>query len=376
MSSPRKYALDFRSEETRYVMERWLATQSCALVGIGSVGKSNMLRHLSNPEVQAHYLGKQNADALKTILIDPNMLGTLPAHAQADEPLRAWAGYELLMHRLYLAFYPLSDVLGPEDARRFYETYQALQDGNNPLYAYMSVRYFELGLQFFMRRGYKIIFMFDEFEALMRQMPVPWFHNLRGLRDANKSQIAYLTFTRAPLKVLAAQFGIPALEFEPFEELFSDNTYFVGPYDDTDALRMLNELSSRSGKYLPESTAQMLVRLTGGYAGLLRSAFSIIDPGSQVPLNDDSMTAVAQFLAAKSPIRAECKVIWASLTQAEHYLLKAVARLGNYEINPETEQALNQLIQKRILRLDKITQQLEIHPPLFRLYVLANRDEA
>ncbi|MCC6613530.1 MAG: hypothetical protein IT320_08630 [Anaerolineae bacterium] len=376
MASARKYALDFRSEETRYVMERWLASQSCALVGIGSVGKSNLLRHLSNPDVQAHYLGKQNAELLKTIIIDPNMLGTLPTTAEADLPLRAWAGYELLMHRMYLAFYPLSEVLGPEDARRFFDTYQALQDGTNPLYAYMAVRYFELGLQFFMRRGIKIVFMFDEFESLMRQMPITWFHNLRGLRDANKSQFAYLTFTRAPLKVLAAQYGIPQLEFEPFEELFSDNVYFVGPYDENDAMRMLNELSNRSGKYLPDTLAQLLVRLTGGYAGLLRSAFSIIDPVSHVPANEESATAVAQFLAAKSPIRAECKVIWSSLTQAEHYLLKAIARLATYEINAETEQALNQLIQKRIVRLDKLTQQLEIHPPLFKLYVLANRDDS
>ena len=375
MTSGRKYALDFRAEETAYVMEHWLASQSCSLVGIGSVGKSNLLRHLATPEVQAHYMNPQKAERFKAIIIDPNLLGVLPAHAHVDEPLQAWAGYELLMHRLYLAFYPLSEVLGPEDARRFWDTYQALQDGNNPLYAYMSVRYFELGIEFFMRRGWRIAFMFDEFEALMRQMPLRFFQNLRGLRDSNKRQLSYLTFTRAPLKILAQTYDLPALDFEPFEELFTDNTYFVGPYSEQDAARMVGELSASSNKPIPDSLAWILIRLTGGYAGLLRSAFSIIDPANYDSINDDTMSAMAQSLLTKSPIRSECRVIWSSLTEPEHYLLEAVARRTSYHKNVDTELAMNQLVHKRILRLDKQTQQLDIYPPIFRLYILSKRDE-
>lgn len=375
MVTPRKYSLDFRAEETAFVMERWLASQSCALVGIGSVGKSNLLRHLADPDVQSHYMGSQNSAQYKTILIDPNMLGTLPARAADDEPLRAWAGYELLMHRLYLAFYPF-DTLGSDDARSFYEVYQALQDGSNPLYAYMAVRYFELGLQFFMRRGLRIVFMFDEFEELLRQMPVKFFQNLRGLRDSYKSQLAYLTFTRTPLKVIAQQYGLPPADFEAFQELFTDHIYFVGPYNEQDAAHMLQELSARTGKLLPDALAALLIRVTGGYAGLLRSAFCLIDPATRAALTDDSANHVAQSLVAKMPIRAECQTIWASLSRPEQNLLKAVARLAAYDINPESEQAVAQLVQKRILRLDAATQkQLEIHPLLFRLFVLANRDE-
>ncbi len=369
MTASRKYALDFRPDETAYVMERWLAVQSCSLVGIGSVGKSNLLRHLATPEVQAHYMGAEKTERFKAIIIDPNLLGVLPAGAHMDEPVRAWAGYELLMHRLYLAFYPLSEVLGPDDARRFWDTYQALQDGNNPLYAYMSVRYFELGLEYFMRRGWHIVFMFDEFEALMRQMPVRFFQNLRGLRDSNKRYLSYLTFTRAPLPLLAQKYELPALDFEPFDELFTDSTYFVGPYNEQDAARMIGELSANSGKSIPDPLAWLLIRLTGGYAGLLRSAFSIIEPAQYDSIDDDTMNTMAQQKKKKNPIRSECRVIWSSLTEAEQALLQMMARGAAYHNRAEAGSAVNQLIHKRILRLDRQTQKVEIYPPIFRLYI-------
>src|SRR5262245_53777976 len=135
MAAPRRQPIEFRKEEVAYVTQRWRASDSCSLVGVGSVGKSNLLQHLADPEVQAHYMDITQTGNFNSIIIDPNMLGALP-HSGADiDQVKCWAGYELMMHRLFMAFYPF-DILGKDDARRFYETYAALQDGTNPLYAY------------------------------------------------------------------------------------------------------------------------------------------------------------------------------------------------------------------------------------------------
>ena len=72
----RKQPLDFRREEVYYVTQRWLAAESCALVGVGSVGKSNLLQHLSDVDVHQKYLNKEPA-GFKSINIDPNMLGPI-----------------------------------------------------------------------------------------------------------------------------------------------------------------------------------------------------------------------------------------------------------------------------------------------------------
>lgn len=368
MNPTRQYDLDFRKEEVDYIMKRIGGATSCSLVGIGSVGKSNLLQHISDPNVHAHYLGAEAK--IKTITIDANMLGPLPANA--DDAMRCWAGYELMMHRMFLAFYPF-DMLPDAEASRFYETYLALQNGTNPLFSYMALRYFEVGLQFFVRQGYKIIFLFDEFDEMLRQLPVKFYQTLRGIRDASKRNLVYITFTRSPLPALIERYDISALDIEPFAELFTDNVAYVGPYNAKDARKMYDELTARRQKTYSDTIRDLLLEATGRYAGLLRAGFaSLEDLGNLAQIT--TVDALAETLAARQPIRTECKTIWTSLNRSEQYVLKAVARLTPYNVNPETEQAVTMLVQKRLLRLDKDQQRLEIQPPVFRDFVGTNPD--
>lgn len=356
-------------------MERWRASDSCSLVGVGSVGKSNLLQHLSDPDVQKYYMNIANVNDFKAIIIDPSMLGPLPGEGVNSDQFRCWAGYELMMHRLYMAFYPF-DVLDRDEAQRFYDTYNTLQDGSNPLYAYMGLRYFELGLDYFMRRGIQIVFMFDEFEDMLRHLPVKFFQTLRGLRDTNKRQLSYLTFTRSPLPVLVEQYGISALDIEPFAELFTDNLYYVGPYNETDARKMVENLLKRNQKSYDDYTLNFLLWATGRYAGLLRAGFRVLD--SLGPLDSSTVMRsgeqLAQQLAAKQPIRIECRTIWTSLSSPERYVLKAAARLAPYTVNEETEQAVALLVQKRLMRVEKNENRVSIEPPVFHAFVMTNPD--
>jgi hypothetical protein len=364
--------LEFRREEVGYVMERWRASDSCSLVGIGSVGKSNLLRHLGQSDVQAYYISATQAEHFKAIIVDPSLLGPLPTAGDDLDQVRCWAAYELLMHRIFLAFYPF-DSLTKDEANEIYEIYQALQDGSNPLYAYMGLRYFELGLDFFMRRGFQIVFMFDEFEEMLRQMPVKFFQTLRGLRDNYKRQLSYLTFTRAPLPVLVDRMNISRLDIEPFVELFTDSLLYVGPYNDADARRMADGLVRRNQRNYDEPTINFLLWSSGRYAGLLRSTFRLLETLGPISMAEQKSDRLLNALAVKTPIRQECRTIWTSLTPAEQYVLKAVARLSEYSVNTETEQAVTQLVQKRLLRVTK-SQKLDIEPPVFRAFVATNPD--
>lgn len=369
----RKQPIDFRRDEVGYVMQRWKASESCSLVGVGSVGKSNLLQHLSDHEVQSTYINIMDENEFKAIIIDPNMLGPLPSSGDDMEQIRCWAGYELMMHRLYMAFYPF-DMLPKEDARSFFETYTALQDGTNPLYAYMGLRYFELGLDHFIRHGIRIVFMFDEFEDMLKNMPVRFFQTLRGLRDANKRQLSYLTFTRSPLPTLIDRLGIPELEIEPFTELFTDNVLYVGPYNDTDARRMVENLMTRNQKQYPDTTLQFLMEATGNYAGLLRSGFRSLDVIGPVDATSRMNGEALRKLAMRRAIRDELSTLWKSLTPMENRVLKAVARLTPYEVNAETEKAVAMLVQKKLLRVDPMNNALSIEPPVFRVFVSTNPD--
>jgi hypothetical protein len=376
-SRTRIQPMEFRQQEVGYVMERWRAADSCSLVGVGSVGKSNLLQHLSEPTVQSFYMKDvAGGKSFKSIIIDPSMLGPLPGTALDNEPIRCWAGYELMMHRLFLAFYPFDNFLEPDDIRVFYETYQALQDGTNPLYAYMGLRYFELGLELFMKRGIQIVFMFDEFEEMLKQLPVKFFLTLRGLRDANKKQLSYLTFTRSPLPDVTERLNIDSLEIEPFLELFTDNVVFVGPYNENDARNMLQDLVKRNNKKYDAYTLDFLLWATGRYAGLMRSGFRSLDligslePNTVMTMSDQ----IVRDLAAKRPVRMECETIWKSLTHKEQVLLREFASVKpNVDPNdPDTQQVFAVLQQKKLLSVQG--NRVVIEPPLFYTFILNNPD--
>lgn len=369
--------MEYRQQEVGAVMDRWRASDSCSLVGVGSVGKSNLLQHLAEPSVQEFYMQDvRGGKPFKAIIIDPSMLGPLPgSNTPEHEPIRCWAGYELMMHRLFLAFYPFN-TLPPEDARVFYETYQSLQDGNNPLYAYMGLRYFELGLEIFMRQGIQIVFMFDEFEEMMRQLPVKFFLTLRGLRDANKRNLSYLTFTRSPLPDVVDQLKINLLLIEPFTELFTDSMVYVGPFSEPDARRMLEEQLKQNNRNYESYALDFLLWATGRYAGLMRSGFRALESLGDLDANIvmKQNDKLVRDLAMKRSVRIECRTIWTSLSEKERAMLRefATPRPNIDPTNMDTQQTFALLQQKKLLQVQG--SRVTIEPPVFYYFVINNPD--
>jgi GTPase SAR1 family protein len=366
----RQQPLEFRQREVGLVMERWRAVDSCSLVGVGSVGKSNLLQHLSDERVQVAYMKETKAKRFKSIIIDPALLVPLPNDSANKEQHACWAGYELMMHRLYMAFYQ-SDVLDESEMDYLDELSQLFQDGTNPLYASMGLRYFERALDLFIRKDFHIVFMFDEFEVMLKELPVKFFLTLRGLRDANKKYLSYLTFTRTPLPSLVQSYGIDPLEIEQFVELFTDNTTFIGPYNEVDGQRMLEGMIKRSAKTYPEYVTSFLMWSTGCFAGLLRAGFYAVSSLRNLDVNTVMTKGeyLADQLAKKTSIKAECKTIWLSLSEIEQYVLRSAAGLEDFNANDEAQAAVDLLVLKRLLSVNEQDQRLVIEPPIFNRFI-------
>ena len=368
-SRTRSYPINYRQQEVGRIMDRWRASESCSLVGVGSVGKSNLMQHLADPRVQEAYKVKSQTSQFKAIIIDPSMLGPLPTEGSDAEQICCWAGYELMMHRLFLAFYR-SDVLDSDEINRLYGIYQTLQNGQNPIYAYMGLRYFELALDIFMNRNIHIVFMFDEFEEMLNKLPIKFFLALRGLRDANKQLLSYLTFTRSPLNLVLEREGIPYLKIEQFIELFNDNIYFIGPFDEAGGRRMIGELIARNQKDYDEAAIMFLVWATGCFAGLLRSGFRALDTLENFSSNTVMTRAemLVEQMASRSSVRKECATIWMSLSDAEHDVLRAAIGLIPFKRSEAVDEAVVLLGQKCLLMRNK-EGQLSVEPPVFRYFV-------
>lgn len=65
--------LTFRTAAVKHILQAVNAGDSCSIVGIGSVGKSNLLRFLLDEAVHRHHLAKALADCL-FIYVDLNKI--------------------------------------------------------------------------------------------------------------------------------------------------------------------------------------------------------------------------------------------------------------------------------------------------------------
>lgn len=367
MARGRKQDMNFRQEEVGRIMERWRAGDSCSLVGVGSVGKSNLLQHLENRDVQEFYIRDvSDSRPFRAIIIDPALLGPLPStNAENNEAMRCWAGYELLMHRLLMAFHPFSSF-PPEATKAFYDAYDTIQNGSNPLHAYLALRYFEFGLGSILRQGYQIVLMFDEFEELLRQMPLKFFLTLRGLRDEYKPSLSYLIFTRLPIEDVINEQQIDPLAIEPFAELFNDNVVYVGPYSDEDARRMISNLAQRNNRGPQPFAENFVIWASGRFAGLMRATYRVLDLQNDLDANTAMQQgdALLSDLARRPTIRTECITIWKSLNHEERRVLQAIARnpssLNTREYRVQQVYAL--LEAKQIVRTEQ--GRIQINPPL------------
>lgn len=373
--------LAFRRANTQFVIDCWRRPVSCSVVGVGSVGKSNFFQNLASPELEAH-ISTALGHAIVPIAVDPNLLGILPPISTAPDAgaaaaRRYWVGCELVFSRLYERFAPF-ESLGEDGARSIEELYAAFSDGRNPLFIYLGLRYLELALDLFIRRDVQIVFMFDEFEQMLTQLPVQFFLGLRGLRDAYKDRLSFVTFTRAPLPETAAALGIDALAIEPFIELFNDSVHYLGAYNEADARTALDTMLTRKGKQYDTTRQNYLIWASGGFAGLMRAAAQVLDAFGTITVENLSrIDDLLQRLLARSVVRSECATLWNGLNGREQAMLRAIAR-GEQHFKLDdlaVKETFDHLLRKGLVRLTRDST-LCVEPPLFSAYVASDRTAA
>jgi len=360
--------LKYRESDIRWTLTTLNKGNSGALVGVGSVGKSNLIRHLLTDEVRKQYLSPADAQALQFIYIDPNnMLEALPAtFGQADSTgtkaaPSGWAGYEILTHRLYRHFHRYFKQMPTSVAADFSDVYQELLDGTNPLAAHIALRHFEYCLDLMIDQGARVVFLLDEFDAMLAELPVRFFRTLRGVRDDHKYNVMYITVTRKSLADLIVEHNYDYDGLEPFVELFSDTTHFVGAFNTDDANDMAQQLAERLSVKISTAFQMQLVRVTGGHAGLLRAAFGAISDLGE-GLSDDEVT---DRLTRQRAIQAECNTIWLSLNPREQTMLRALVT-GTDKVDPRTVE-MRTLAEKQLVQPQ--SEWVVVAPHVFRSYL-------
>jgi hypothetical protein len=288
-----RYTLAYRASEARQVMDWLKAGQSGCLIGLRGVGTSNFLAFLRRDDVRQHYLGPAYAD-VTFVLID------LLALAEQTEA----AVYHLLLDRLLGQL----DSAGVEPATTAEITRLQHQ---SPIQ-----RLIERSLDSLCHRpSQRVVFLFDEFDAIFQNLPPSLFRYLRALRDNRKEQFSYIVVVANDLAGLRTDLT----EVEHFYRLVSRNVCGLGPYTEADAKQMINYLASRRSIELREGEITRLIDLSGGHAGLIKSTLSLLWNGQAHSLNE-----LSPNLNEEPAIHAECWKVWAGLPEREQATVQAL----------------------------------------------------
>jgi DNA-binding response OmpR family regulator len=319
-------------------MDHLTAGDSCSIVGIGSVGKSNLLRFLQREDVRQAQLGAEVEHYL-FVYVDTNKM---------LKP-NAWGLMELMLHQMLIEL---------ENRQADEIKVQAIDDlhqrASDPDNRSLTLRYLDRACGIVCNQlGLRLVFLIDEFDELCRTMSQRGFAALRALRDEFKYRLMYVVTTRLELKRLRANVS----EIEAFEELLSSPTVWLGPYSDEDARFMLRRLGSRHETFLDDDTVEQVLTATGRHPGLLREAYQV---ARQQPAD------LIKTLAGRPSVQAESQRIWLSLSPDEQ---QAMVNLANDAfISPDQQEVVERLHDKGLVsRAEKNKSRL--FSPAFAEYV-------
>jgi hypothetical protein len=336
------YPPTYRQEIVTRIMDIIAAGESCSIVGVASTAKSNLFRFLIRPDVRQKYLGESWGKYL-FLYVDANSL----------TELSEWGLYELLLRRIVEASESLK--LESQWSKLFNDLYQqAVQPEKRPL----ARGYLEQGVKNLCQRlGFRLVFLFDEFDKIFRQVDTRFFLSLRALRDEHKYRLSYAVATRDELSRIRENVG----ECESFYELFSLNTYGLGPYDWVDAVNMVQRLAARRGIAVTDDDTNLLLEVSGRHPGLLRAAFWALSDGKI-----DKSGDIRRQLLDNLDIQAECTKIWDSIGEDERTGLADVA--AGYPFQ-KLEQRVIQPLQLKGLMMESGADQVTIFCRLFEDFV-------
>jgi hypothetical protein len=332
----------YRQEIVTRVMHTIAAGESCSIVGVASTAKSNLFRFLIRPDVRQKYLGESWGKYL-FLYIDANSL----------TELSEWGLYELMLRRIVEATEGMK--IESQWSKLFNDLYQqAVQPEKRPL----ARGYLERGVKNLCQRlGFRPVFLFDEFDEIFRQVDTRFFLSLRALRDEHKYRLSYVVATRDELSRIRENIG----ECESFYELFSLNTYGLGPYNRADAINMVQRLAARRRVKVTNDDTNLLLRVSGRHPGLLRAAFWALSDGKI-----DKSGDIYRQLLDNPDIQAECTKIWDSIGEDERTALADVAT--GCELR-QLDQGIVQLLRLKGLVMESRAGQGTIFCQLFEDFV-------
>ncbi len=366
----------FRRDDVWDIGNMWKEGESCALIGIGSSGKSRLIQSFLKEDVQ-RFAFRDKRDKYLPIYVDGNGLLEDTAWGLYEEMLNS-AITEIMLRRLAQGENSQLNTVFTE-----LNQYHSKILGSDKALAY---RWLTRAVNvMFMVGGFEhIIFLLDDIDRLIRaeSLDPQLFRHLKSLRDHHKYRLCYTLALRATLDSLA---GERLNEIDGFYKLVKSNTIPIGVYSWKDAELMMQHLMKRTEFDLSREAQTVLIHHSGQHPGLLRAMFFAlasnqtteekIGPRLQASADTPQVWSLAEerrfnqvirdVLLSDSAVQEQCFNIWEGLSEDEQVVLK---RITSAKPTTDHQDAVGQLLTKRLLVDSKINQ-YEIFSPVFEMLV-------
>lgn len=308
---------------------QYLYSEQCVqVVGFSNIGKSALLRLLSQPDVWIQELGEAGQEFL-AVYIDCNRMLEM-----SDQGF-----YELVLRCLQESSPTLATLPELQSA---YEMLVA------PASEFQVPLGFTRGVTAVLEASHrKVIFLFDEFDEPFTQLDSRVFLNLRALRDRHSAQLIYVTATNQPLTARPATPHVAE-----FCELFAPRTWFLAPLTRTDVERTVRAFMDAYEAEFTQADIDFIFQWAGGHPNLVESVCIHLDnalehaQGMRASEHWELHQNVARQLPNDERIKQECTKLWDNCTPEEQAELMALCRTPQ---QPTNQQVLANLVRRHLV---------------------------
>ncbi len=293
-------------------MFAFLSDMQCvSVIGVSNTGKSALLRSLTDIDVQTRYLGNEAGDRL-FIYVDFNQMLEMTEQAfyelvlrSAIDVLRKGENAGDLLRRLEEAY---TRLVAPSSR---FEIPLSFSQAMNAIAAMLPQR---------------VIFLFDEIDAPLAEIPGRVFLNLRALHDSQEQRLSCVVATNRRLEQICSDPDVME-----FAEMFAGYAFYPAFLADGEAEEFLDRAAAYLGATFGHENRSFLCHWAGGHPGLLAAGARVLGLLTGKPERDRSQDTIihrraAEILAQDIHVLTECRNIWNDLSSGEQEALVAVSR--------------------------------------------------
>ncbi len=322
-----RYRLDFRMGAVEQIAQWVLRQKSGVVVGLAGAGKSNFVQFICEESEQIRKHLPVHLPAVAFVPIDLNNLVDLTLSTLYRVILRAF-----YYHR---AYFPKTLV---ESVVRYYEAVRNVKDP----FVSQSALY---ELLFTIRdSGWRVVLVFDRFDAFAEETTPELTNTLRALRDSFKQTLSYFLVMRQE----AIYLPDPIVTGE-LVELVDMHVCWIGAMGEGDARYFIEQELQFAGPQPHEEDIAEILALSGRFASVLKAVCDWwVELSAEQREMKDSWLAM---LKNHKPAHFRLNEIWDGLNQEERHLLVRF-HLGQLaELQAEQRRALQRMEAKGVVVL-------------------------